>query len=35
LFRQSVEVVDGADHSYRDKREDLAACIEQWDRENV
>jgi alpha/beta superfamily hydrolase len=35
LFRQSVEVIDGADHSYRDKREDLAACIEQWDRENV
>ena len=35
LFRQSVEVIDGADHSYRDKREDLAACIEQWDREIV
>lgn len=33
LFRQSVEVIDGADHSYRDKRDDLAACIEQWDHE--
>jgi hypothetical protein len=35
LFRQSVEVIDEADHSYRDKREDLANCIEQWDREIV
>jgi hypothetical protein len=35
LFRQTVEVIDEADHSYRDKREDLAACIEQWDREIV
>lgn len=35
LFRQSVEVIDGADHSYRDKRDDLAACIERWDDEIV
>ena len=33
LFHQSVEVIDGADHSYRDKRAELADCIEQWDRE--